>query len=110
MINTHISRNRSNGTYKVSFSGLSKAHLQLLTSVLGKMCPLDIEVHSYNGVDLPFMHLETFCPLAGINKSVLSTQYTLLRDIAKCFTTEPELPAKEKLFSFSSFCPLGYEY
>lgn len=110
MIQSNISRNRKNGTYKVSFSGLSKAHLQALTSVLGMMCPLDIEVHSYNGVDLPFMHLETFCPLADINKSVLSTQYSLLRDIAQCFTSEPELPKKEKLYSFSSFRPLGYEY
>lgn len=110
MVQSNISRNRSNGTYKVSLSGLSKAHLQVLTSVLGKISSLDIEVHSYNGVDLPFMHLETFCPLADIHKSVLSTQYTLLRDIAKCFTSEPELPVKEKLFSFRTFRPLGYEW
>lgn len=110
MVKSHISRSRTHGTYKVSLSGLTKAHLQALTSVLGHLAPLDVEVHSYNGIDLPFMHLETFCPLADINKSVLSTQYTLLRDIAKCFITEPELPAKEKLFSFSSFRPLGYEY
>lgn len=109
MVNSHISRNRSDGTYKVSFSGLSKSHLQALTSVLGKMCPLDIEVHSYNGVDLPFMHLETFCPLADINSSVLSTQFKLLRDFAKCFTNESDLPTKEKLYSFTSFRPIGYE-
>lgn len=109
MIRSNISRNRSNGTYKVSFSGLSKAHLQILTSVIGKLAPLGVEVHHYNGVELPFMHLETFCPLADVSCSVLSTQFQQLRDFAKCFTTEPDLPTKEKLYSFTSFRPIGYE-
>lgn len=109
MIRSNISRNRSNGTFKVSFSGLSKAHLQILTSVIGKLAPLGVEVHHYNGFELPFMHLETFCPLAYVNCSVLSTQFQQLRDFAKCFTTEPDLPTKEKLYSFTSFRPIGYE-
>ena len=109
MVNSHISRNCKNGTYKVSFCGLSKAHLQVLTSLVGKIAPLGVEIHHYNGVDLPFMHLETFCPLADINSSVLSTQFKLLRDFAKCFTNESDLPTKEKLYSFTSFRPIGYE-
>lgn len=109
MVKSHISRSRTHGTYKVSFSGLSKAHLQILTSVIGKLAPLGVEVHHYNGVDLPFMHLETFCPLADVSFSVLSTQFQQLRDFAKCFTTEPDLPTKEKLYSFTSFRPIGYE-
>lgn len=68
MIKSSISRNRSNGTYKVSLSGLTKSHLQALTSVLGHLAPLDVEVHHYNGIELPFQHLETFCPLADVNK------------------------------------------
>lgn len=109
MVKSYISRNRSNGTFNVSFSGLSKAHLQILTSVIGKLAPLGVEVHNYNGVDLPFMHLETFCPLADVSRSVLSTQFEQLRDFAKCFTTESDLPLKEKLYSFTSFRPIGYE-
>lgn len=109
MIRSNISRNRSNGTYKVSFSGLSKAHLQVLTSLIGKLAPLGVEVHHYNGVELPFMHLETFCPLADVNRSILSTQFELLRDFANCFTTESDLPTKEKLYSFTSFRSIGYE-
>lgn len=109
MINSRISRNRENGTYKVSFSGLSKSHLQVLTSLIGKLAPLGVEVHYYNGVELPFMHLETFCPLADVSRFVLSTQFEQLRDFAKCFTPETDLPTKEKLYSFTSFRPIGYE-
>lgn len=110
MIRSNISRNKANGTYRVSFVGLSKAHVHVLSSVLSKMCPLDIEVHTFNGVELPYMHLETFCPLADIHKSILSTQYTLLSDFAHCFTSECDLPTSEKLFSSRTFRPLGYEW
>lgn len=103
MIKSNISCNRSNGTYKVSLSGLTKAHLHALTSVLGHLAPLDVEVHSYNGIDLPFQHLETFCPLADVNKMFVSTQNKVLRDISKCFTTEPDMPEREQLFSFVTF-------
>lgn len=103
MIKSNISRNRSNGTFKVSLSGLSKAHLQALTSVLGHLAPLDVEVHHYNGIELPFQHLETFCPLADVNKMCVSTQNKVLRDISKCFTTEPDMPEREQLFSFVTF-------
>lgn len=103
MIKSHISRIRSHGTYKVSFSGLTKAHLQALTSVLGHLAPLDVEVHSYNGIDLPFQHLETFCPLADVNKMCVSTQNKVLRDISRCFTEESDMPEREQLFSFLTF-------
>lgn len=103
MIKSNISRSRSNGTYKVSLSGLTKAHLQALTSVLGHLAPLDVEVHHYNGIELPFQHLETFCPLADVNKMCVSTQNKVLRDISKCFTTESDMPEREQLFSFVTF-------
>lgn len=103
MIKSNISRNRSNGTYKVSFSGLTKAHLQALTSVLGHLAPLDVEVHHYNGIELPFQHLETFCPLADVNKMCVSTQNKVLRDISQCFTNDSDIPEREQLFSFVTF-------
>lgn len=103
MIKSNISRNRSNGTYKVSLSGLTKSHLQALTSVLGHLAPLDVEVHHYNGIELPFQHLETFCPLADVNKMCVSTQNKVLRDISKCFTNESDMPEREQLFSFITF-------
>lgn len=103
MVKSNIFRNRSNGTYNVSFSGLTKAHLQALTSVLGHLAPLDVEVHHYNGIELPFQHLETFCPLSDVNKMCVSTQNKVLRDISKCFTTEPDMPGREQLFSFLTF-------
>lgn len=103
MVKSNISRNRSNGTYKVSLSGLTKAHLQALTSVLGHLAPLDVEVHSYNGIDLPFQHLETFCPLADVNKMCVSTQNKVLRDISRCFIEESDMPEREQLFSFLTF-------
>lgn len=100
MVKFNISRNRKSGTYTVSLSHLSKAHLQALTSVLGHLAPLDVEVHHYNGIELPFQHLETFCPLADVNKMCVSTQNKVLRDISKCFTTESDMPEREQLFSF----------
>ena len=103
MIKSNISRNRSNGTYKVSLSGLTKAHLQALTSVLGHLAPLDVEVHHYNVIDLPFQHLETFCPLADVGKICLSTQNKVLRDIAQCFTSDCDIPEREQLFSSVTF-------
>lgn len=103
MVKSNISRNRTNGTYKVSLSGLSKAHLLALTSVLGHLAPLDVELHHYNGVDLPFQHFETFCPLADVNKMCVSTQNKVLRDISLCFTTECDIPEREKLYSFLTF-------
>ena len=103
MIKSNISRNRTNGTFKVSLSGLTKAHLQALTSVLGHLAPLDVEVHSYNGIDLPFQHLETFCPLADVNKMCVSTQNKVLRDIVQCFTCDCDIPEREQLFSFVTF-------
>lgn len=103
MIKSNISRNRSNGTYTVSLSGLTKAHLQALTSVLGHLAPLDVEVHYYNGIDLPFQHLETFCPLADVNKMCVSTQNKVLRDISRCFTENSDMPEREQLFSFVTF-------
>ena len=87
MVKSHISRSRTHGTYKVSLSGLTKAHLQALTSVLGHLAPLDVEVHHYNGVDLPFQHFETFCPLADVNKMCV----------------ESDMPEREQLFSFLTF-------
>ena len=103
MVKSNISRNRSNGTFKVSLSGLTKAHLQALTSVLGRIAPLDVEVHSYNGIDLPFQHLETFCPLSDVNLMCVSTQNKVLRDISRCFTDESDMPEREQLFSFLTF-------
>lgn len=103
MIKSNISCNRTNCTYKVSFSGLTKAHLRVLTSVLGHLAPLDVEVHHYNGIDLPFQHLETFCPLAYVGKMCVSTQNKVLRDISKCFTTESDMPEREQLFSSVTF-------
>lgn len=104
MIKSNISRNRSNGTYKVSLSGLTKAHLQALTSVLGHLAPLDVEVHHFCGVDVPFQHLETFIPLAEVNKVCMSTQNGVLRDIARCFTnSDLDIPLREKLYSFIKF-------
>ena len=103
LVITKISRNRTNGTFKVSFSGLTKAHLQALTSVLGHLAPLDVEVHHYNGIELPFQHLETFCPLADVNETCVSTQNKVLRDISKCFITESDMPEREQLFSFLTF-------
>lgn len=103
MIKFHISRCRTHGTYKVSLSGLTKAHLQALTSVLGHLAPLDVEVHHYNGVDLPFQHFETFCPLVDVNKMCVSTQNKVLRDISLCFTNDCDIPEREKLFSFLTF-------
>lgn len=103
MIKSNISCNRSDGTFKVSLSGLTNSHLQALTSVLGHLAPLDVEVHSYNGIDLPFQHLETFCPLVGVNKMCVSTQNKVLRDISKCFITESDMPEREQLFSFLTF-------
>lgn len=105
MIKSNISRNRSNGTYKVSLSGLTKAHLQALTSVLGHLAPLDVEVHHFhfNGLDLPFQRLETFCPLADVGKICLSTQNKVLRDIVQCFTHDCDIPEREQLFSFLTF-------
>lgn len=104
MVKSNISRNRSNGTFKVSLSGLTKAHLQVLTSVLGHLAPLDVEVHHYNGIELPFQHLETFCPLADVNKMCVSTQNKVLRDIARCFTNDDlDIPLRDKLYSFVKF-------
>lgn len=105
MVKSNISRNRSNGTFKVSLSGLTKAHLQALTSVLGYLAPLDVEVHHFhfNGLDLPFQRLETFCPLADVGKICLSTQNKVLRDIAQCFTHDCDIPEREQLFSFVTF-------
>ena len=100
MIKSNISRDRFNGTFKVSLSGLTKAHLQALTSVLGHLAPLDVEVHHFNCIDLPFQHLETFCPLADVNKMCVSTQNKVLRDISKCFTNDSDMPEREQLFSF----------
>lgn len=103
IVKSNISRNRSNGTYKLSLSVLTKAHLQALTSVLGHLAPLDVEVHHYNGIDLPFQYLETFFPLADVNKMCVSTQNKVLRDISKCFTTEPDMLERDQLFSFVTF-------
>lgn len=103
MVKSNISRNRTNGTFKVSLSGLTKSHLQALTSVLGHLAPLDVEVHYYNGIDLPFQRLETFCPLADVGKICMSTQNKVLRDIAQCFTNECDISEREQLFCSLSF-------
>lgn len=109
-INCHISRNKSTGLYRLSLTGLSKQHVQALRYILAGLSANGIEVVSNNGISLPFMLLETHCPLSRCVDNVLTTQYNLLRDISKCFTTHCDLPEKEKLINYKTFRPLGYEY
>lgn len=103
MIKRKITYDKYTHTYCVSLKGLSKKHVLVFKYILGHLAPLDVEVHHYNGIELPFQHLETFCPLADVNKMCVSTQNKVLRDISKCFTTEPDMPEREKLYSFVKF-------
>lgn len=103
MIKRKIIYNKDTHTYSVSLKGMSKKHLLVFNYVLGHLAPLDVEVHHYNGIELPFQHLETFCPLADVNKMCVSTQNKVLRDISRCFTEESDMPEREQLFSFVTF-------
>lgn len=109
-INCRISRNKSTGLYSVSLKCLSKSHVQALRYVLGRLSSKDIEIVCVNGISTPYMLLETHCPLSCCVPNVLTTQYTLLRDISECFTTHCDLPKKEKLINSINFEPLGYEW
>lgn len=110
MVRSKISYNKANGTYEVSFIGLSKEHVKVLASVLGKISSIGFEIHSINGSDHLYMHLETFCPMADVHGAFLLTQYTLLSDFAHCFTSTCDLPTFETHFSRENFAPLGYEW
>lgn len=100
MVKRKISYSKETHTYSVTLKGLSKKHLLVFKYLLANIAPLDVEVHHFNGVNLPFMHLETFCPLADVGKVCLSTQNKVLRDIAQCFTNECDIPERETLYSF----------
>lgn len=95
MVKRKIHYDKETHTYSVTLKGMSKKHLLVFKYLLANIAPLDVEVHRFNGVDLPFQHLETFCPLADVNKICVSTQNKVLRDISKCFTTEPDMPERE---------------
>ena len=103
MVKRKIHYDKETHTYSVTLKGMSKKHLLVFKYLLANIAPLDVEVHRFNGVDLPFQHLETFCPLADVGKICMSTQNKVLRDISKCFTNESDMPEREQLFSFVTF-------
>lgn len=103
MIKRKITYDKDTHTYCVSLKGLSKKHVLVFKYILGHLAPLDVEVHNYNGIDIPFQHLETFCPLADVSKVCMSTQNKVLFDIAKCFNDTPDISEREKLYSFITF-------
>lgn len=103
MVKRKIHYDKETHTYSVTLKGMSKKHLLVFKYLLANIAPLDVEVHRFNGVDLPFQHLETFCPLADVGKICMSTQNKVLRDISKCFTNDSDMPEREQLFSFVTF-------
>ena len=103
MVKRKIHYDKETHTYSVTLKGMSKKHLLVFKYLLANIAPLDVEVHHYNGIELPFQHLETFCPLADVNKMCVSTQNKVLRDISKCFTNDSDMPEREQLFSFVTF-------
>lgn len=105
MIERKITYDKATHTYNVVLKGMSKKHLLVFKYLLAHLAPLDVEVHHFhfNGLDLPFQRLETFCPLADVGKICLSTQNKVLRDIAQCFTHDCDIPEREQLFSFVTF-------
>lgn len=103
MIKRKIHYSKETHTYSVTLNGMTKKHLLVFKYLLANIAPLDVEVHHFNGVDLPFQHLETFCPLADVGKICMSTQNKVLRDIAQCFTNECDISEREQLFCFLNF-------